>query len=325
MSSAVPSTVRLRSSADVEADVPPTSSPLARKAPRNNGTPVSRASVKRRQPTSRLAEMNEPDELSPDRPIDERPPEAEEAQFSESHPVEEPEPDETIAQIRPIEESMVDELNEPEEAEEIDAVEAARVLGRKRPRRSLRPEVPEVEVPEIEVPEAEEEDEPAPKRRRGKPARSPVAQRQSVPKSKTRTKPPVPKPKTKAAPKSKEVVKSKETAKSRRKSGESDEPSIEIIVQRFANVKQQVADDADEEDPLQSTMPFANRGETVVDVLAQVCREVVDATLAQFQDFMAKTDDKARKKESRIKMRAIEAYGEELNARLLQHVSGKYL
>jgi hypothetical protein len=68
-------------------------------------------------------------------------------------------------------------------------------------------------------------------------------------------------------------------------------------------------------------MAFVNHGgESVIDVFAQVCDEVISSTLEQFQEVASGADDPAKKKEYRIKMRAIEAYREELKSRFLQHV-----
>ena len=314
-SGGVPTSVRLRSAVSVEADVPPSSSPLARKVRRSDATTPSARSARSARSTRgqslRLAEMDEADELSPDRPVDSRPP-IEDEELSETHPLEEPEQaDAEATDEEPIAEVEVEETEviEPEEAEEIGEVEAAKVLGRKRPRRSLRSGSPELGNTEAE------EEESLSKRRRGRPARTPVTQRQSAPKPKAKTKSSEPKPKEKPAPKM------RKSEKGRRESVEDDGPSIEITVQRFVNVKQHILEEADEDDPLQSELPFANRGETVVDVFAQVCTELINATLVQFQEFSRATEDKAKKKEIRIKMRAIEAYREQLNSRLLQHVS----
>lgn len=310
-SGGLPTSARLRKAASVEADAPPSSSPLARKVRRSDATASVRSTRSRGGQSLRLAEMDEIDELSPDRPVNERPVNEDE-EFSENHPAEEvgAELDAEATDEEPITAVEEPELPELEESEEIGAAEAAKILGKKRPRHSLRSGSPELGNTEAE------EEESLPKRRRpGRSVRSPVKQRQSVPKPKPTTKPSAPKPKSKPAPKPKAV------AKSRRESVEDDGPSIEITVQRFVNVEDLVLNEADEDDPLQSAMPFASRTETVVDVFAQVCQEVIGATLAQFQDLFRSTDDKARKKEIRIKMRAIEAYREELNSRLLQHVS----
>lgn len=95
---------------------------------------------------------------------------------------------------------------------------------------------------------------------------------------------------------------------------------IEITVQRFVNLKKHGNED-DDLDPLQNEMAFMNQGgESVIDVFAQVCDEVISTTLEQLQEVSASAEDVAKKKEYRIKTRAIEAYREELKARFLQHV-----
>lgn len=92
-------------------------------------------------------------------------------------------------------------------------------------------------------------------------------------------------------------------------------------MQRFANNRRRDGEDADA-DPLQTEIPFANgSGASAVDVFAQVCEEVIAATLEQFEELGSAAEDPAKRKECRVKMRAIEAYREELSSRLLQHVS----
>lgn len=104
--------------------------------------------------------------------------------------------------------------------------------------------------------------------------------------------------------------------KSRLRVGSNDDAIIEITVQRFVN-----GDDAGSEEEAQSEIPFANRSsETVVDVLAQVCEEVIATTLGNYQHLLENTPHDAKKKDCRIKMRAIEAFREEVSAQLLQHV-----
>lgn len=179
------------------------------------------------------------------------------------------------------------ELDDDSPAEEIGAEEAANAL--RRPRLTSSPELGSADVAEA-----------PPKRPRGRPSKSPAKQRQ-----------PARKPKAKA-----QAPRRKRTAKDDVDDDSKDGDAIEITVQRFVNHKRR-----DSSDPLQTEIPFANRsGETVVDVFAQVCDEVIATTLAQFEQLLEEADN-AKKKEYRIKMRAIEAYREELNSRLLQHVS----
>jgi hypothetical protein len=291
-------------------DVADSSSPLARVAKRKSVGPSAPArstrEATRGSSLRRVTRPEEDDELSPNRPRDADP--------------------------------------ESEAAEEIGAAEAAKTIGRKRPRRSVSRQSPDIgsEQPqaEDEPRPADEEDEPPPKKRRGRPSKSPVTQKQPA-----RAKAAAAKAKTtrrtsqeviKRATKTKNTVKSPKPAPKQRRrrrsaaegndevaeDGDDDNAAIEITVQRFVNLKKRGGAD-DGEDPLHSEIPFANRsGESTVDVFAQVCEEVINNTMGQFHELLSSSAaDAAKKKEFRIKMRAIEAYKEELNSRLLQHVS----
>ena len=209
------------------------------------------------------------------------------------------------------------QLGDDEQAEQISETEAARTLGKKRPRRSERTSSPLLGS-------HDGEDEPLPKRgrERGRPAgTSPPTQKQRVPrgKAKSQKRPAASKP---TATKPAAKAKAKPSPKKRRKSGEED-AVIELTVQRFVNHKRRAGgEEGDDVDPLQLDIPFANRtGESAVDVFAQVCDEVIGNTLEQFERMANSAPDAARRKEFRIKTRAVEAYREVLGARLLQHVS----
>ncbi|KAK7418246.1 hypothetical protein QQX98_004030 [Neonectria punicea] len=329
MSGGLSSSARLREAMSTDDAGPPSSSPLARKVRRSDAAASVRSARSARQ-SSRLMESEEVDELSSTRLGDQI---SGDDELSGLQPVEEEEEeevqDEEPTEAIEIEEPVADDEATEEEAvaEEIDETEAAKALGRKRPRRSLQPQSPELGSSVIE--EAEDEDEvaePAPKRRRGRTVKSPATQKQPAPKptakpkSKPKTKPKAklqpqqPEPKSKA----KQPVKLKPARKAARESGEGDDAAIEVTVQRFVHFKKQT-DGEDGDDPLQSEVMFSTSGETVIDVLSQVCMEVTQSTLVQLQEAIGNTEDKAKKKEYRIKMRAIEAYREELTSRLLQH------
>ncbi|RYP65988.1 hypothetical protein DL771_008035 [Monosporascus sp. 5C6A] len=174
-----------------------------------------------------------------------------------------------------------------EQAEEIDAHEAARRIGRKRPRPSpAREESPELTSERVE------DVEPAKKRRQKRAQQSPAKQAQ--PKfQKPRGRPSV----------------------RRRKDGE----AIPITVQRYTKHAHLNEDDTDA-DILNSDIPFANRGGVnVIDVLAQMCDEVIESSLETLHQAAAQAADSAAKKEFRTKLRAIEAFQEELRTRLLEH------
>ncbi|ENH69430.1 hypothetical protein FOC1_g10011783 [Fusarium oxysporum f. sp. cubense race 1] len=257
------------------------------------------------QGATELAEQEEEeDELSPNR-ADHAP--ADDEQSDDA--TEEAEPEEEQIEEEPVAE---EEAQEEEEvvAEAIDAVEAAKALGRKRPRRSLPSQSPVAEPQEQA--EEEETEEPAAKRRRGRPSRSPATQKQPA----TKPKPPKTKSRTtQEMPLPKQVRRTKQAAKERRVS---DGSAIEVTVQRFVNVKKFIKGDDEEEDQLAVDLPFTTTGVTAVDVFAQACLEVIDGTVAKFIETLQNTEEKDKKKECRIKIRALQAYKEELTSRLLQ-------
>ncbi|PNP86038.1 hypothetical protein FNYG_01094 [Fusarium nygamai] len=300
-SEAISSTTRLHTTLQ-EDDAPPSSSPLVRKVRRSEGPAVIRSRLSQRRP-SRLAEQDdEEDELSPNR-VDHAP--ADDERSDDATEVAEPEVEKVDEEPAAEEEPQEEE----EAAEAIDAVEAAKAIGRKRPRRSLPSQSPAVEPEEQEVEEAEE---PAAKRRRGRPSRSPATQKQPATKpkpskSKSRT--------TQDKPLPKQVRRTKQAAKERRVS---DGSAIEVTVQRFVNVKKFIKGDDEEEDHLAADLPFTTTGVTAVDVFAQACLEVIDGTVAKLLEALQNTEEKDKKKECRIKIRALEAYKEELTSRLLQ-------
>ncbi|QGI61154.1 uncharacterized protein FFMR_04088 [Fusarium fujikuroi] len=302
MSEAISSTTRLHTTLQ-EDDAPPSSSPLVRKVRRSEGPAVIRSRLSQRRP-SRLAEQDEEDELSPNR-ADHAPADDERSDDA----TEDAEPEVEEGEEEPVVEEEPQE--EEEAAEAIDAVEAAKTIGRKRPRRSLPSQSPVAEPDE----QAEEEEvqEPAAKRRRGRPSRSPATQKQPAAKpkptkSKSRT--------TQEKPLPKQVRRTKQAAKERRVS---DGSAIEVTVQRFVNVKKFInGDDDEEEDQLAADLPFTTTGVTAVDVFAQACLEVIDSTVAKLLEALQNTEEKDKKKEYRIKIRALEAYKEELTSQLLQ-------
>ncbi|KAL7963903.1 hypothetical protein V8C34DRAFT_266890 [Trichoderma compactum] len=190
------------------------------------------------------------------------------------------------------------------------------------------PEPEEEPEPDVEeATEAEEEEEEVtvlptpPKRKRGRPSKSPAAQKQPT----ARSKPVKSRKRVEAQPQDasdgqEEPQPKKAKAKKRHSDqSEGDGGTIEITVQRFVNHKKRGHED-DDIDPLQNEMAFVNHGgESVIDVFAQVCDEVISSTLEQLQEVAGSAEDPAKKKEYRIKTRAIEAYREELKSRFLQH------
>ncbi|KAM0362091.1 hypothetical protein ACHAP4_000822 [Fusarium culmorum] len=301
------SITRLHTTLAEEDDVPASSSPLVSKLRRSGGHSMSRSRISQGRASRATEVSQDAEELEPERP-DQAPADDE---LSEDNQIEEEPADVTM---EPAEEEP-EELEEPEEeegntqeeeeavAEAISAVEAAKTIGRKRPRRSLPSQSPEAE------PEEQAEEEPAPKRRRGQSSRSPATQKQPAAKPKPSTK-----PRTGPNPLPKQVRRTKQAEKARRIS---DGSAIEITVQRFVNVKKYGEDDG-EEDQLAGDVPFIMNGETVVDVFSHLCFEVIDGVVAKLYDTLGSTEEKEKKKECRIKILALEAYKEELTSRLLQ-------
>ncbi|KAG5972514.1 hypothetical protein E4U58_006516 [Claviceps cyperi] len=198
--------------------------------------------------------------------------------------------------------TVTEEESEPsdEEAVQVSAREAATSIGQKRPRPST---TTSTELGSDNNDDDDDNSEPnstsQPSSYRQK-RKSPATQRQPAKRSRQHS----------------QQSQSKRKKRHSSSSEQNDDAAVEITVQRFVNNFQR-----DEDDELQQEIPYANRaGETVVDVFAQVCEEVISSVLNQLQRLAAETDDGDKKKECRIKMRAIEAYGEELSSRLLQHV-----
>ncbi|KFH44445.1 hypothetical protein ACRE_047730 [Hapsidospora chrysogenum ATCC 11550] len=295
---ALTSSVRLQGALRSDDNSPMSSSPLTRKSRQSRAMVSTRLTRSIRQTLSQ-SPVHEVDELSSDRP---QGPEVTGDSVSDSG-----------AQDMQ-DEAAEGQLGDDEQAEQISETEAARTIGKK-PRRSER-----TSSPLLGSHDGEDERPPKRGRGRGRPGgTSPPIQKQRVPrgKAKSQKRPAASKP---TATKPAAKAKAKPSPKKRRKSGEED-AVIELTVQRFVNHKRRAGgEDGDDVDPLQLDIPFANRtGESAVDVFAQVCDEVIGNTLEQFEQMANSATDAARRKEFRIKTRAVEAYREVLGARLLQH------
>ena len=200
-----------------------------------------------------------------------------------------------------IEESIIDQAGpdepEAESAEEVDDREAARRLGGKRQRRSLPAASPELSSEGVA-------EEPSAKRPRRPPP----------PKPKKRT------PAKQKQPRAPRAKSSKAASARKRKDGQSSGPPISVKIQRFVRPKHIDEDDADADDVLNSEIPFTNRsGVNAVDVLAQMCEEIIDMSLNGLHETLGNAQDAATKKELRTKISALKAFQEELKTRLLEH------
>ncbi|TQN72884.1 hypothetical protein CSHISOI_02587 [Colletotrichum shisoi] len=298
-SSAVASSARLQqalSPGENETEPIPISSPLERKARRNtNSTRRSTLSSRgSREPAA--SEDGGLNELSPGRAnrVLERTISPELSYHIDAAPVLGPRPEpEPVAEGEPEPEPEHDESL----AEEVNAKEAAERLGRKRPRRSPRRPSPEPDSTNAD----EEQEEPLPKRRRKHSQKSSAEQKQGRPKTSS---------KAKHSP----------TKRKRKQGADGSEESITIPIQRFTKRVPLVEGNDDDADVLNLDIPFAARGGVnTVDVLTQMCDEIIEASLDTLREGVRNATDKATKREHQVQLRALEAYQEELRTRLLQH------
>ncbi|KAL2260719.1 hypothetical protein VTK26DRAFT_5201 [Humicola hyalothermophila] len=256
-------------------------------------------------------------------------------------------PDGESGDIEGQAEGTEDQEQEEGEAQEVDAEEAARRLGKKRVRQSPRT------APSPALGSGLVDESPAPKRRRRqrepaspaqqqqpvKKARSskpepkarPQPQTQSQPQAPTRPSPPPqaqnrtrakPKPVPTSKPKQKRQRREKKSQVASDEDGEGESGTVSVTVQRFT--KPQAGDRADGKEPvddiLQGDIPFANRGGVnAVDVLSKLCEELIEAYMNKLEERLSTDEDAASKREHRTMYRALEAFQEELRTRLLEH------
>lgn len=197
-----------------------------------------------------------------------------------------------------VDESVADALTETKEQQEIAHIEAPSRIGRGRPPPRIPAGSPELisddvaEEPSIKRPQRE----PPPKKK------SPAKQRQ---------------------PKAPRAKQDKPRPARKRRGVEDTEPPVGINIQRFTKRKRDGGGESDDEDILNSNIPHANRsGVNCIDVLAQLCEEIIGATLEKVKEALKEAQDAPTRKELRIKVTALEAFREELRTRLLEHVSG---
>ncbi|RYC62394.1 hypothetical protein CHU98_g3818 [Xylaria longipes] len=176
-----------------------------------------------------------------------------------------------------------------EEAEEVDDHEAARRIGHKQPRVSPRQKRPPDDANSVDSSMATI-DRPTKKRRQKQKNVSPAKQAQ---------------PKT--------VKEKKKKPSARRKS---DGESIPVTVQRYTKPLRRNDNDTDE-DILNGDIPFTDhKSPNVVDVMLQICEESMDKYLSALHEEASQADGSANRKIYRTKLRAVEAFQEELRTRL---------
>lgn len=194
------------------------------------------------------------------------------------------------------------EAEEPEEAEAIDDVEAANRLQKKRKRKPGKGEKDwESSAEEVERDDEEQEE--------AEPSTQSIVRPMKAVKQRKR-------PRSKASPASqRQPMKSKPKSDSK-KPGE----TISVIVHRLTKPVLYGEDDTDA-DILNEDIPFSKRsGVNAVDVLSQFCEEIVESGLEALEEGGSNAEDPAARREYRTKLRAVEAFQEELRTRLLELV-----
>jgi transcriptional antiterminator Rof (Rho-off) len=183
------------------------------------------------------------------------------------------------------------EVDEQVEAEGIDDRQAAILLSKNRPRRSPR-RISEAS-PDLDLPIPSVQN-----KRRGKHQFEPSPAQQRQPKANPKTK----------KQSSKPVIKDYGSP-------------IPVIVHRLAQATN-FSDDNFDVDVLNLKIPRAKRGDpNAVDVLSQVCEEIVTSALEALSENAKRSSDPAVRREYKTKYHGVEAFGRELQIRLLEHVS----
>jgi hypothetical protein len=191
--------------------------------------------------------------------------------------------------------------DEQEEAEAIDDEEAAALLKKNRGRRISR----NVDAESPSLDEVEAPISPVAKKRKGK------ARIDSNP--------------VKRHPKVKQNAKQAVSRKFGKKATIRAGSPIPVTVHRLTRPLVYDEEEADA-DILNAEIPHTKRGGVnAIDVLSQICQEIVGAGLDTLEDGGSSCEDPALRREYKTKWRAVEAFGKELQTRLLEHVGISHL
>jgi hypothetical protein len=191
-----------------------------------------------------------------------------------------------------------------EEAEEIDDEEAAAALQKNRGSRISRNM--HEESPDLDEPIKESVPTPSVARKgRTKPLRTTTPAKQRQPKSAVQVN-------KKAA----RTLSKKAARGSKNRLGS----PIPVTVHRFTKRPLYEEDETDA-DILNAEIPYIKRGGVnPIDVLSQVCYEIIGSSLDTLDEGLKNSEDPALRKEYRTKRQAVEAFGKELQLQLLEHV-----
>jgi hypothetical protein len=302
--------------ADVKAQIHPETEPEAEPGPLKSrrGRPAKNKLATESEPTAPENQSNPEAELRPE-PGQENAPEPSKSHRGRPRKKTTPtsEPGSTIPEEYPSTESEP----RPESAEQEDRPEPSKPRRGRPGKKSKSAAEPESialeEQPNNENeprPEPDQEDEPAPtKARRGRTKKSRAAEE---PETTTR-----------------EVEAETETAQGRRKPREPRGETVPVTVHRLFNPSALGAmytsagsgdedeESADELSTRQKTKLPNRGGVNPADVLSQICRETLEKTLTALNNGIANETNTQRRAEWTRKRRAVEAFGSELDGRLL--------
>ncbi|OWP05230.1 hypothetical protein B2J93_7972 [Marssonina coronariae] len=94
---------------------------------------------------------------------------------------------------------------------------------------------------------------------------------------------------------------------------------IPVIVHRLTRPPLYDGNESDAE-ILNAEIPHMKRGGvSTIDVLSNVCQEIIDSSLSTLEEMSSSFQDKVSRRELKIKMAAVEEFGQELQMRLLDH------
>ena len=190
-----------------------------------------------------------------------------------------------------------------EEAEEIDDEEAAAALQKNRGSRISRNM--HEESPDLDEPVKESVPTPSVARKaHTKPLRTTTPAKQRQPKS---------------VQVNKKVARTLSKKAARGSKNRLGSP-IPVTVHRFTKRPLYEEDETDA-DILNAEIPYIKRaGVNPIDVLSQVCYEIIGSSLDTLDEGLKNSEDPALRKEFRTKRQAVEAFGKELQLQLLEHV-----
>lgn len=189
------------------------------------------------------------------------------------------------------------EVVEDEEAQEIGVREAAQRLGRRRAPKRAAETSPELS------PEDDFEEPVARPPRKAAPLKKTTLAKQKQPK------PP--------------RIKQKKPPSERKKKKNDDQAGapIPVKVQRFTKVRRRRDNESDDEDILNSDIPHTSRsGVNAVDFLGHTCERVIGSSTNKLQEALQNSQDPEEKKILKVKLKALDAFQQEQETRLLEHV-----